>query len=63
MFVVQMLVIDDEHVTLPPASVDAETLWGVNEFPPVQMTQDHYYRAYCCEVMLDSLLLLVCVNG
>ena len=62
-FVVQMPVIDGEHVTLPPASVDAETLWGVTEFPRVHMTQDHYYRAYCCQVMLDSLLLLVCVNG
>lgn len=63
MFVVQMPVIDDEHVTLPPASVAAETLWGVTEFPRVHMTQDHYYRAYCCQVMLESLLLLVFVKG
>lgn len=28
MFVVQLLVIDDEHVTFPPAPVDAETLWA-----------------------------------
>ena len=63
MFVVQMPVIDDEHVTLPPASVAAETLWGVTEFPRVHMTQDHYYRAYCCQVMLESLFFLVCVKG
>ena len=62
-FVVQLLVIDDEHVTFPPAPVDAETLWGVTEFPPVHMTKDHYHRAYCCHVELDSLLLLVSVNG
>ena len=63
MFVVRLLVIREEHVTFPPAPVDAETLWGVVEVPPVHMTQDNYYRAYCCQVMLDSLLLLVCVNG
>ena len=63
MFVVQLRVIDNEHVTVPPAPVDAETLWGVAEFLPVHMTQDHYYRAYCCHVMLDSALLLVSVNG
>jgi len=63
MFVVQLLVIDDEHATLPPASVDAETVWGVVEFSPVHMTQDQYYRAYCCQVMLDFALLLVSVNG
>ena len=38
MFVVQLHVIDDEHVTFPPAPVDAETLWGVTDFPPVHMT-------------------------
>ena len=63
MFVVQLHVIDDERVTFPPAPVDAETLWGVAEFPPVHMTQDHNYRAYCCQAMLDSALLLVSVNG
>jgi hypothetical protein len=63
MFVVQMPVIDDEPVTLPPASVAAETLWGVTEFPLVHMTQDKYYRAYCCQVMMESLLLLVRVKG
>jgi hypothetical protein len=63
MFVVQLPVIDDDHVTFSPAPVDAEPLWGVAEFPPVHMTQDHYYRAYCCQVMLDSALLLVIVNG
>ena len=45
-FVVQLFVIDDEHVKFPPAPVDAETLLGVAEFPPVHMTQDHYYRAH-----------------
>ena len=63
MFVDQLLVIDDKHVTFPPAPVDAKTLWGVAEFPPVHMTQDHYCRAYCCQVMLDSFLILVSVNG
>ncbi len=63
MFVVQLPIINEEHVTFPPAPVDAKTSWGVTEFPPVHMTRDHYYRAYCCQVMLDSLLLLVSVNG
>ncbi len=38
MFAVQLLVIDDEHVTFPPAPVEAETLWGVAEFFSVHMT-------------------------
>ncbi len=55
MFRVQLPVIDAEHVAFPPAPVDAETLWGVVEFPPVHMTQDHrHYRTYCCHVMVDS---------
>ena len=60
---VELPLLDDEHEIIPPAPVDAETLWGVDKFPPVHMTQDHYYRAYCCQVMLDSALLLACVNG
>jgi len=48
MLVVQLPVINDGHVTFPLAPVDAATLWGVDKFPPVHMTQDHYYRAYCC---------------
>ncbi len=63
MFDVRLPVIDDEHVTFPPAPVDAETLWCVAEFPPVHVTQDHYYRAYCCQVMLDSALHPVSVKG
>ena len=63
MFVVQLPVIDDEHATLPPAHVDAETLRGVAKFPPVHVTQDQYYHAYCCQSMLDSALLIFSVNG
>ena len=58
MFVVELPLLDDEHEIIPPAPVDAEKLWGVDKFPPVHMTQDHYYRAYCCQVMLDFALLL-----
>ncbi len=63
MFVVELPLLDDEHEIIPHAPVDAETLWGVEKFPPVHMTQDHYYRAYCCKVMLDSALLIVWVHG
>ena len=62
MFVVELPFLDDEQEIIPPAPVDAETLWGVDKFPPVHMPQDHYYRAYCCQVMLDSALLLVRVH-
>ncbi len=38
MFVVELPLLDDEHEIIPPTPVDAETLWGVNQFPPVHMT-------------------------
>ena len=63
MFVVELTLLDDEHEIIPPAPVDAEMLWGVDKSPLVHMTQDHYYRAYCCQVMRDSALLLVRVHG
>jgi hypothetical protein len=50
MFVVQLPIINDEHVTFPPAPVDAETLWGVAELPPV-----HIYEA---RSLLPRILLL-----
>ncbi len=59
MLVVELPLLDDEHDIIPPTPVDAETLWGVDKFPTLHMTQDHYYRAYCCQVMFDSALLLV----
>ena len=49
MFVVELPLLDDEHEIIPHAPVNAETLWGVDKFPPV--------HAYDTRPLLPRILL------